>query len=90
MMSRRFVMKLSTNDIHMLVVPPWFQHALREWIKIALPHSVPLSACRLCDEWVQVTDHGGQVVFGGTRRIRSTSMICITATSWSSSSRPSP
>jgi hypothetical protein len=47
----------------MLVVPPCFQDALREWIKISLPRSVPLSACRFCDEWVQVTHLAGQVVF---------------------------
>jgi hypothetical protein len=63
MMPRRFYMQLSTDDLHMLVVPPWFQDALREWIKIPLPRSVPLSAYRFCDEWVQVTYHGGQVVF---------------------------
>jgi hypothetical protein len=63
-MPRRFYMQLSTDDLHMLVVPPWFQDALREWIKIPLAHSVPLSACRSCDEWVQVTYHGGHVVFG--------------------------
>jgi hypothetical protein len=37
---------------------------LREWINILLPRSVPLSACRFCDEWVQVSYYGGQVVFG--------------------------
>jgi hypothetical protein len=25
---------------------------------------VPLPACRFCDEWVQITYDGGQVVFG--------------------------
>jgi hypothetical protein len=45
----------------MLVVPPWFHQALREWIKIALPHSVSLSAWHFCDEWVQVTYYGGKV-----------------------------
>jgi hypothetical protein len=64
MMSRWFVMQLTTDDLHMLVVPPWFQHAFREWIKIPLPRSVALSSYRFCDEWVQVAYHGGQVVFG--------------------------
>jgi hypothetical protein len=50
------------DDLHMLVVQPWFQDALREWVQIPLPRSVPLFACRFCDEsdeWVQVTYHGG-------------------------------
>jgi hypothetical protein len=41
------------------IVPPWFHHALQEWIKIPLPHSVPLSSFCFYDEWVQVTYHGG-------------------------------
>jgi hypothetical protein len=64
LMPRRFYVQLNTDDLHMIVVPPWFQDALREWIKIPLPRSVPLSACRFCYEWVQVTHHGGHVVFG--------------------------
>jgi hypothetical protein len=40
-MPRRFYVKINTDDIHMTVVAPWFQDALREWIKIPLPHSVP-------------------------------------------------
>ena len=38
--------------------------ALLDWIKIPLPRSVALSACRFCDEWVQVTHFCGEVVFG--------------------------
>jgi hypothetical protein len=62
--AKAMIVQLSTDDLHMLVVPPWFQHTLREWINILLPRSVPLSACRFCDEWVQVSYYGGQVVFG--------------------------
>jgi hypothetical protein len=64
MMPWRFYVQLSTDDLHMLFMPPWFQHVLQEWIKIPLPCSVQLYISRFCDEWVQVTYHGGQVVFG--------------------------
>jgi hypothetical protein len=70
------------------IVPPWFQHALREWSKIPLPRGVLLSACRFYDEWAQVTYHGDQVVFG-MNLVQATIMICITVMSWSSSSGPS-
>jgi hypothetical protein len=30
MMPRRFFVQLTTEDLHMVVVPPWFQHALQE------------------------------------------------------------
>ena len=65
-MPRRFYVQLDTDDLHMLVVPPWFQAALLEWIKIPLPRSMAMSACRFCDEWVQVTHFGSHVVFGRT------------------------
>jgi hypothetical protein len=55
----RFIVQLTMDDLHMLIVLLWFQHALRDWIKIPLPHNVPLSSCRFCEEWVQVTYHGG-------------------------------
>jgi hypothetical protein len=45
---------------HQLAFHQW----LRGWIKIPLPRSVGLSACCYCNEWVQVTYHGGHVVFG--------------------------
>lgn len=62
LMPRRFFAQLNTDDLHMLVAPPTFQRAPRDCIKITLPSIVALGACRLCDEWVQVTYHGGQLV----------------------------
>jgi hypothetical protein len=35
LMPWRFYIQLKTDDLHMLVVPPWFQDALRKWIKTA-------------------------------------------------------
>jgi hypothetical protein len=32
MIPQRFYVQLRTDDLHMLVVSPWFQHAQREWI----------------------------------------------------------
>ena len=58
---RRFIMQLEQDDLHMLIVPPTFQKALRDWIRIPLPRVVPVSACRWCDEWVQVDWFNGQV-----------------------------
>jgi hypothetical protein len=45
------------KDFHMFIVSLAFQPGLREWIKIPLPHSVAVSACRWCDEWVEVAYH---------------------------------
>jgi hypothetical protein len=67
MMPQRFYVQLSTYDFHMLVVPPCFEHALREWVNIPLPRNVTLSSCHFCDEWVQVTNYGGQMVFSRNR-----------------------
>jgi hypothetical protein len=47
----------------MLIGPPVTHAGFREWIKIPLPFSA-ISACRWCDQWLQVTYHGGQVMLG--------------------------
>jgi hypothetical protein len=51
-MPRRFYVQLNTDDL------TWFQDAIREWVKIMLPRSMPLSVCRFSEEWVHVTYHG--------------------------------
>jgi hypothetical protein len=43
MTPRMFIVQLTMDDLHMLIMLLWFQHALQDWIKIPLPHNVLLS-----------------------------------------------
>jgi hypothetical protein len=67
---RPYNAQLDIDDLHMISVPLAFHQGLREWIKIPLPRNAPVSACHFCDEWANVTYHGGHMVLGKLARDR--------------------
>ena len=64
MAPQQFYAQLDRDDLYMLVGPRTFQPVLREWFQIPLPRCLPISACHYCDEWVQVSMHGEEMVLG--------------------------
>ena len=59
-----FYVQLDMDDMHKLVIPPAFQKALKVFLKFSLPTCIGMSVCRWCQEWVSVTEFGGQIVLG--------------------------